>query len=177
MNITVFAGAAEGKKPEYMEAAAALGKWIGENGHTLVYGDGNVGMMGEVARATLAAGGKVTGIIPQFMIDNGWENTDVTEMIVTETMSERKQKMAELGDVFVALPGGVGTLEEAADMVSWIRLGLYNAPFFFINTLGCYNKLKELYDQMVEDEFLDASELEFMHFVTDVAEMETIIKR
>ena len=115
MNITVFAGAAEGKKPEYMEAAAALGKWIGENGHTLVYGDGKVGMMGEVARATLAAGGKVTGIIPQFMIDNGWENTDVTEMIVTETMSERKQKMAELGDVFVALPGGVGTLEEAAE--------------------------------------------------------------
>ena len=78
MNITVFAGAAEGKKPEYMEAAAALGKWIGENGHTLVYGDGKVGMMGEVARATLASGGKVTGIIPQFMIDNGCENTDFT---------------------------------------------------------------------------------------------------
>lgn len=177
MNITVFAGAAEGKKKEYMEAADSLGKWIGEKEHNLVYGDGRVGMMGEVARATLAAGGTVTGIIPQFMIDKGWENTDVTEMIVTEDMSDRKLKMAELGDVFIALPGGVGTLEEAADMVSWIRLGIYKAPFIFINTLGCYDKLKELYAQMTEDEFLEAQELDFLLFSDDLDEIERFIQR
>ncbi|MCR5148583.1 MAG: TIGR00730 family Rossman fold protein [Eubacterium sp.] len=176
MNIAVFAGAAEGKKPEYMEAAGVLGKWIGENGHTLVYGDGKVGMMGRVAEATLAAGGKVIGIIPQFMIDAGWENTDVTEMIVTDTMSERKEKMAELADIFVALPGGVGTLEEAADIVSWVRLGLYKAPFIFWNTLGCYDKLKALYDQMIEDEFLNAEELSFVHYLDNIRELEAVIK-
>lgn len=176
MNITVFAGAAEGKRPEYMQAAAAVGRWIGEKENTLVYGDGKVGMMGEVARATLTAGGKVTGIIPQFMIDNGWENTDVTEMIVTNDMSERKLKMAELGDVFIALPGGIGTLEEAADMISWIRLGLYRAPFIFFNTLGCYDKLKEQYDRMFEDEFYEAGELDFMLFSDDIQEIESFIR-
>ena len=176
MNITVFAGAAEGKSPKYMQAAAEVGRWIGEKGHVLVYGDGKVGMMGEVARATLTAGGKVTGIIPQFMIDNGWENTDVTEMIVTNDMSERKLKMAELGDVFIALPGGIGTLEEAADMISWIRLGLYKAPFIFINTLGCYDKLKEQYDRMFEDKFYEAGELDFMLFSDDIQEIESFIR-
>ena len=175
MNITVFAGAATGRKPEYMEAARTLGKWIGENGHTLIYGDGKVGMMGEIAKSTLEAGGKVIGIIPQFMIDKGWENTEVTEMIVTEDMSSRKIKMAEMSDVFVALPGGVGTLEEIADMISWVRLDIYKAPSILYNTLNCYDHLRKLYDSMIEDEFLERKELDFMLYSDDIKEIEEFI--
>ena len=97
-------------------------------------------------------------------------------MIVTNDMSERKLKMAELGDVFIALPGGIGTLEEAADMISWIRLGLYKAPFIFFNTLGCYDKLKEQYDRMFEDKFYEAGELDFMLFSDDIQEIESFIR-
>lgn len=177
MNITVFAGSAPGSRPEYIEAAKTLGKWIGENGHTLIYGDGKAGMMGAVANAALQAGGKVIGIIPEFMIERGWENRNVSEMIVTKDMSERKLKMAEMSDAFIALPGGYGTLEEIADVISWVRIGLYDAPCILYNTLGIYDKLRELYAKMDEAEFLGEEKADFILYSDDMKEIEEFIKK
>ena len=110
MNITVYCGASGGNDPGYTEAARTLGRWIGHNGHRLVYGGGKVGMMGAVADAVLESGGKVTGVIPRFMMEKDLGHRGIDEMIVVETMGERKLKMIELGDCFLALPGGSGTL-------------------------------------------------------------------
>ena len=110
MNIVVYCGSGSGDDPRFTEAACELGTWIAEAGHSLVYGGSSIGLMGEVSRAALDAGGAVIGVEPRFFIEMGVEQHNLTELIVVETMSERKAKMIELGDAFVALPGGMGTL-------------------------------------------------------------------
>ena len=112
MNITVYLGANAGNDPALAQATAELGRWIGESGNTLVYGGSESGLMGVLAKSALAAGGKAIGVEPQFFIDEGYEFDGLTELIVTRDMSERKAKMIELGEAFIALPGGTGTLEE-----------------------------------------------------------------
>ena len=112
MNITVYLGASEGNDPALKTAVRELGAWIGGSGHALVYGGSKCGLMGELAESVLRSGGEVTGVEPQFFIDAGFEYDVITRLIVTEDMSERKAKMIELGDAFIAFPGGTGTLEE-----------------------------------------------------------------
>ena len=112
MNITVYGGAHPGSDPAFVAAAEALGRTIAKHGHTVVYGGGAIGMMGGLSRGALEEGGKVTGVIPRFMVEREWANPAVEDMRMTETMAERKTMMNELGDLFVAMPGGTGTMEE-----------------------------------------------------------------
>ena len=150
MNITVYLGANEGNGGSLKEAVRELGTWIGKSGNNLVYGGSESGLMGEIAKSVLAAGGEATGVEPQFFIDKGFEYGGLTRLIVTKDMSERKAKMIELGDAFVAFPGGTGTLEEISEIMSKVSLNQLNAPCILYNLDGYYNSLKELLNHMIE---------------------------
>ena len=150
MNITVYLGANEGKDPALKEAVRVLGTWIGNAGHALVYGGSKSGLMGELAESVLLAGGKVTGVEPQFFIDAGFEYDAITELIVTKDMAERKAKMIELGDAFIAFPGGTGTLEEIAEVMSKVSLGHLDKPCILYNLNGYYDGLRAQLAHMVD---------------------------
>ena len=150
MNITVYLGANEGNDPFFKEAVRELGAWIGTNGNTLVYGGSKSGLMGELAESVLQAGGKVIGVEPQFFIDAGFVYDEITELITTKDMSERKAKMIELGDAFIAFPGGTGTLEEITEVMSKVSLKHLDAPCILYNLNGYYDSLKELLELMIK---------------------------
>lgn len=141
MNVCVYCGARRGNNPLFVEAAQAFGRSLGAAGHSLVYGGGRVGLMGEVADASLSAGGRVVGVIPQALMEREVGHTGLTELIVVQTMHQRKLAMAERADVFVALPGGIGTLEELYEMWSWRQLGYHNKPLFVLDVAGYYEPL------------------------------------
>ena len=155
MNIAVYCGSNPESAEIFMDSARELGTWIGQSGNALVYGGSSIGLMGAVSHATLQAGGEVYGVEPAFFIEAGVAQHDLTELIVVETMTERRLKMIELADVFVALPGGVGTLEEISEIMSRIRLKMSPAPCFFLNQNGFYDGIIHLLDQMVQANFLD----------------------
>lgn len=155
MNIAVYCGSSPHALPELKEAARILGTWIGESGNALVYGGSSIGLMGEVSAATLAAGGKAYGVEPEFFIEAGVAQHDLTRLYVVDTMEERKAKMIELADVFVALPGGVGTLEEIAEIMSRIRLQMTPGPCYFLDLDGFYSGIRELLERMVNAQFIE----------------------
>lgn len=171
MNITVYCGSHPGADEKYLKAATELGTWIGTNGHTLVYGGSSVGLMGAVSRAVLDAGGQVIGVEPQFFIDAGVAQHDLTELHVVNTMAERRTKMIELGQVFVAMPGGVGTLEEISEIMSRIRLNLTAAPCFLLSIDDYYRPLAELLERMATDGFLPGYERTEFLFPETVEEL------
>ena len=152
--LCVYCGSNAGNRPVFAEAAAALGQRMAREGLGLVYGGGNVGLMGIVADAVLAAGGEVTGVIPQHLMQ--WEvaHRGVTRLEVVGSMHERKQRMFELADGFVALPGGFGTLDEMFEMLTWRQLGLGDKPCAFLDVDGFYQPLIAMIDRMVETRFL-----------------------
>ena len=150
MNITVYLGANKGKDPSLSRAVRELGTWIGESGNALVYGGSRSGLMGELAQSVLAAGGAVTGVEPEFFVASEYQYDEITELIVTKNMAERKAKMIELGDTFLAFPGGTGTLEEIAEVMSAVSLGHLDAPCILYNLNGYYNDLKRLLRHMIE---------------------------
>ena len=168
MNITVYCGSNPGDDPAFMEAARALGDWIARAGHTLVYGGSSVGLMGAVSRAALDAGGTVIGVEPEFFIEAGVAQHDLTELVVVETMGERKAKMIELGDVFVALPGGAGTLEEISEIITRVRLDMGPHECFLLNIDGFYEPLRAFLESMVAHRFFDDCDLNRCHFPTSV---------
>lgn len=149
MNITVYLGASEGNDPALRTAVEELGRWIGEQGHSLVYGGSKSGLMGALARAALDAGAQVVGVEPSFFIAEMLQYEDLSELIVTETMAERKTKMIELGDAFIAFPGGTGTLEEISEVMSKVSLGQLSAPCILYNLNGYYNDLRALLQRMI----------------------------
>ena len=141
MTFTVYS-ASSGQVPAvYLEAARTLGRLIASGNHTLVNGAGRTGLMGACTDACLAAGGKAIGVIPQFMIDQGWQHRGMTELLVTPDMHRRKELMAEQSDACIALAGGVGTLEELLEIITWKQLGLYLKPIIILNTNGYYDAL------------------------------------
>ena len=150
MNITVYLGATPGNDPALEEAVRALGAWIGENGHDLVYGGSRCGLMGMLAESVLASGGKVTGVEPKFFVDAGFVYDDITTLYVTQDMSERKAKMIELGDAFIAFPGGTGTLEEIAEIMSQVALRHLDAPCILYDLNGYYEGLRILLHHMID---------------------------
>ncbi len=176
MKITVYCGSTFGINAAFEEAAQALGREIAQAGYTLVYGGSSVGLMGVVSRAALEAGGIVEGVEPQFFIDAGVAQHDLSSLFIVETMSERKALMIELGDVFVALPGGIGTLEEISEIMSRVRLGLGPDRCYVLNIGGFYEPFKDLLDAMVTQRFLDAADLEVFHFCESVEELMGLIK-
>lgn len=153
-SVCVFCGSNLGDKPVYREMAATVGRRLAGLGLTLVYGGGNVGLMGVLADAALEAGGTVIGVIPQALLD--WEvaHASLTELIVVQSMHERKARMADAADAFVALPGGFGTFEEFCEVLTWSQLGLHKKPCGLLNVDGFYDPLLALFDRAVEDRFL-----------------------
>lgn len=141
MTFTVYCASSGQVTAVYIEAARALGRLIASGNHSLVNGAGRTGLMGACTDACLSAGGKAIGIIPQFMIDQGWQHRGMTELIVTPDMHRRKELMAEKGDACIALAGGVGTLEELLEIITWKQLGLYLKPIIILNTNGYYDAL------------------------------------
>lgn len=154
MNITVYS-ASSGQVPEkYVEAARELGRLIARGNHTLVNGAGRTGLMRAVTDACLAEGGRAVGIIPQFMVEQHWQHEGMTELIVTPDMHRRKERMAEMSDACIALPGGVGTLEELLEVITWKQLGLYVKPIVILNTDGYYDPLLQLLRHAVDERFM-----------------------
>ena len=158
MNITVYCGSGMGDNPAYEKAAWDLGAWIARAGHSLIYGGSAVGLMGVVAQAALEGGAHVTGVEPRFFLESDIPQHDLPELVPVDTMSERKAKMIELGDAFIALPGGIGTLEEITEIMSRIRLRLTTAPCIFLNIAGFYDTFKAFFDSLLAAGFVDAYE-------------------
>ena len=175
MKITVFCGANNGWNEAYKENAIELGKWIADNNHTLVYGGGKVGLMGVIADTVLENNSEVIGIMPQFLVDREISHTGITEFIIVDDMSVRKDKLVDLGDVFVALPGGPGTLEEISQVISLVRVGKKDAPCILMNVDGYYDFLEQYFDKMVEEGFLTIDDREKTLFTDSIAEMQEFI--
>jgi uncharacterized protein (TIGR00730 family) len=167
-SVCVFCGSNFGDKPIYRELAEQLGRTLADRGLTLVYGGGNVGLMGVVADAALGAGGRVVGVIPQALVD--WEvaHDGLTELIVVQSMHERKARMAEASDAFIALPGGYGTFEEFCEVLTWSQLGLHRKPCGVLNVEGYYDPLLALFERAVQDRFLAAEQRDLVLADTDV---------
>jgi uncharacterized protein (TIGR00730 family) len=154
--VCVYAGSSFGADPAYADAARALAEVLAERGIGLVYGGGKVGLMGVIADAMLAAGGEAIGVMPQRLIDREIGHRGITELRVVDSMHERKAQMAELADAFVALPGGIGTLEELIEVYTWSQLGLHHKACGLLNIRGYYDHLAAFLDHTVQEGFLPA---------------------
>lgn len=177
MHITVYLGANAGNDPSLGQAVRELGRWIGESGHTLVYGGSKTGLMGEIAKSVLDAGGQAIGVEPQFFIDAGYEYDGLTELIVTKDMAERKGKMIELGDAFIALPGGTGTLEEIAEVMSKVSLKHLNAPCILYNLNDYYDHLKALLHHMIEKDLSSPERQQGIYFAENLQQIKEILEK
>ena len=176
MNITVYLGARDPVDPRLSAAVKELGTWIGSNGHHLIYGGSKCGLMGELAESVLRSGGRVTGVEPQFFIDAGFEYDDITELFVTTDMSDRKAKMIELGEAFIAFPGGTGTLEEIAEVISKLCLGHLEAPCIVYNLNGYYDSLKDLLQHMIDLDLSTEEKRRGIYFVKDLPEIIAVLE-
>ena len=170
-SLCVYCGSNSGSNPAYAEAAIALGNRLARDGIRLVYGGGNIGLMGTVADAVLAAGGEVTGVIPKQLVDMEVAHVGLSELEVVASMHERKSRMFDLADGFVALPGGFGTLEEIVEMLTWRQLGISGKPCAFLDTEGYYQPLVAMMDRMVEERFLHPGQRQDMWTGEDVDAM------
>lgn len=177
MNITVYLGANEGNDLSLRKAVQELGTWIGASGNALVYGGSKTGLMGEIAKSVLDAGGNVTGVEPQFFMDEGFQYDGLTELIVTKDMSERKNKMIELGDAFIAFPGGTGTLEEIAEIMSKVSLKQLDAPYILYNLNGFYKDLKALLNHMIEMGLSSKERQEGIYFAESLEQIKHILSK
>lgn len=176
MNITVYLGANEGNDQTLTEAVRELGTWIGESGNRLVYGGSKSGLMGILAKSVLSAGGEVIGVEPVMFVNRDLQYEKLTQLFITQDMSERKAKMAELGDAFIALPGGTGTLEEISEIMSKVSLGMINAPCIIFNHHGYYNGLKQLLDKMVEQGLSTKERQNKIYFADSVVDIIALLK-
>ena len=171
MNICVFCGSSAGNHPVYTEHAQTLGKLMAEAGHALVYGGAKIGLMGIVADSVLANHGKVFGILPSFLSEKEVAHPNLTQLEIVGTMHERKMRMANLAHVFVALPGGWGTIDELAEILTWKQLGLIKQPVFLLNTLGFFDNLTNQFQKMTDEGFLRQSNLSFLSIVGHPSEI------
>ena len=162
-SICVYCGSKSGSNPLYAQTAVTVGQWIAGHGGQLVYGGGSGGLMGLLADATLAAGGRVVGIIPKALVDKEWAHHGCTELHIVDNMHERKRMMAERADAFMALPGGIGTLEELFEVWTWRQLGYHDKPIGLLNTAGYYDGLLEFLHQAVAQQFLGDWPMGLLH--------------
>lgn len=175
MNITVYLGANKGNDDSLERVAKELGQWIGDSGHALVYGGSKTGLMGILAESAVESGGKVTGVEPEMFIQSEVQYDGVTELIVTKDFPERKRKMIELGDAFIAFPGGTGTLEEIAEVMSQIALQQLDAPCILYNLNGYYDGLKALLFHMIEMGLSTEERQKQIYFVENLADIKAIL--
>ena len=159
------------------EAVHELGEWIGKSSNTLVYGGSKIGLMGVLAESTVKSGGKAIGVEPGFFVEKVLQYDALTELIVTKNMSDRKAKMIELGDAFIALPGGTGTLEEISEIMSGVSLGLIDAPCILYNHRGYYNSLKQQLAKMVEMGLSSEERQKGIHFADSISEVIELLSK
>jgi uncharacterized protein (TIGR00730 family) len=152
--VCVFCGSASGADARYAAVAADVGSEIARRGWTLVYGGGSVGLMGVVADAALGAGGRVVGVIPRFLYDREVGHDDLSELEIVDTLTERKVRMGDLSDAFLSMPGGIGTMDEAFEVLSWAQLGLMRKPNGLLNVDGYYDALVSFLDHATHEGFL-----------------------
>ena len=175
MNVCVFCGSSTGTHAEFSNAARETGRLLAQGGHTLVYGGGNIGLMGILADTVLTNGGKVIGVIPDFLMNREVGHTGLTELIIVASMHERKKRMADLADVFIALPGGWGTLDELAEILTWRQLGLTDQPVGVLNVDSFFSPLIEQMNQMTEKGFLHPANLKFLRVENSPAKLLTTL--
>jgi uncharacterized protein (TIGR00730 family) len=168
-SLCVYCGSRHGMRPEYTAAAQEVGHEVGRRGWQLVYGGGNVGLMGEVANATLAAGGRVVGVIPRVLKEREVGHPALHELHVVETMHQRKQMMAERAHAFLALPGGIGTFEELFEVWTWRQLGYHDQPIGLLNVAGYYDALVAFMAKTVAEGFLSTQQMDMLSTATDVS--------
>ena len=174
MRICVYAGSNPGADPAFAERTRELARLLVSSGIRVVYGGGHVGLMGVLADAAMEAGGEVIGVMPQALVDREVGHTGLSELRVVDSMHERKAMMAELGDAFIALPGGIGTLEELIEVYTWSQLGIHRKPLGVLNVNGYYDALGAFLDVAVEQRFLRAEQREALVFEADP---ETLLER
>ncbi len=166
-SVCVYCGSRNGNNPAYSDAAKQLGAALAQEGWRLVYGAGDVGLMGEVARATQSAGGETFGVIPVHLVQREVGKSDLTHYVITETMHERKKVMIMNADAVVVLPGGPGSLDELFEALTWRQLGLHDKPIVVVNVGGYWDKLRDLLEQVIEQGFADQSLSSFVTWVED----------
>ena len=166
-SLCVYCGSRPGNTPGFAAMARDVGTWIGQHGGQLVYGGGHNGLMGIMADAALAAGARVVGVIPTALVEKEWAHTGCTELHIVENMHERKRIMAEHADAFLALPGGIGTLEEFFEVWTWRQLGYHNKPIGLLNTDGFYDNLLAFLDSAVKTGFMNEWQMELIRTGSD----------
>lgn len=175
MNITVYLGANPGNHNKFKKAVEELGSFIGTRGDTLIYGGSKSGLMGILADSVLASNGDVIGVEPQMFIDQEYQHDSISELIITRDMPERKAKMIELGDAFIAFPGGTGTLEEITEIMSLVSLNQIDSPCILYNLDGYYDSLKELLNTMIFYGFSSESRQKGIYFASNLSDIEKIL--
>ena len=175
LSVCVYCGSRDGVRPAYAAAAEATGAMLARNSWRLVYGAGDVGLMGRVARAAQAAGGETFGVIPTHLLEREVGKRDLSTFVVTETMHERKKVMLMNADAVVVLPGGAGSLDEFFEVLTWAQLGLHAKPIILLNTDGYWTKLIELVDHLVAEGFADPSLKDLMSVAEDVPALEAAL--
>ena len=153
-NVCVYCASSTQIDPIYFDSASKLGHLLAERNINLINGAGKTGLMGASSDAALKAGGTVTGVIPQFMVENGWHHHQLTQLVITETMHERKQLMAKMSDGVIALPGGCGTMEELMEIITWKQLGLLLKPIIILNIDGFYDPLLCMFQKAIDTHFM-----------------------
>ncbi len=177
MNITVYCGSRPGTDPAFAESAGALGRWIAGHGYGMVYGGGNIGLMEVIADTVLKNGGHVTGVIPEFLLEHEIGHEGLHTLEIVKDMPERKRRMIELGDAFIAMPGGTGTLEEISEVISMQKLDLHEKekPCVFFNVNGFYEPLREMLRRMAGEEFITQKDFERIFFIDRPEDLERIL--
>lgn len=175
-NICVYCASSTQSRPVYFEAAATLGKILAENKLRLIFGGGGRGLMGKIADSILEHGGEAVGVMPSFMMDVEWNHPGVTKMILVDTMHQRKEKLAQMADAIVALPGGCGTMEELLEVITWKRLGIFTQPIIICNVEGYFDPLIAMLERSVEEQFMRPEHLQMWTVVEQPEEVLDAIK-
>ena len=170
-SIAVYCASSNKVRDSFVNAAETFGRIMAESGIRLVYGDGGIGLMAAIAKGVLDGGGEAIGVIPRFMVEQGWNNPRSTQTIVTETMHERKATICQMADAMVALPGGIGTFEELLECLTWKQLGLHHNPVVILNTDGYYNNPLVCIDQMIEEQMMRSIHREMFIVVNNPEEI------
>lgn len=176
MYIAVFCSSSEGLKPEFTAAAAELGEWIGRNSHTLVYGGSDKGLMRECARAVKANGGRIISVAPSFVVENGLLNPESDEIVSVSSLAERKAEMIRISDVFIALPGGIGTLDEVFSVAACNVVGECGKPILLMNLEGIYDDLKNLLAKLEKERLMRPENMKHIHFCNTLQECTDMIR-
>ena len=174
--LCVYCGSSNRGDPRHLDAATTLGRLAAQDGVEIVFGGGHVGLMGALADGALAAGGRVTGIIPQYLEDRELGHRGVTDLVIVESMHARKQKMFELADAFCVLPGGLGTLDETFEILTWRQIGLHDKPVALVDLDGYWRPLRALMDHQVTNGYLRPEHAELLQVVSEVGQVLPVLR-